>query len=73
MRGCRLKIPEACFECPYPDCINDKRARFTESLFIQISQVDITAHQMRRMTDQKERIKNGMHKKNTGGMLFLPL
>lgn len=27
---CNLKKPEACFNCPYPDCVNEEEAGKTE-------------------------------------------
>lgn len=32
--NCGLNVPRACFECPYPDCINDSTPKKAEKYFL---------------------------------------
>ena len=51
---CRLKKPEACFRCPFPDCIDgNSRQCFDEMLTIMASGVDAEAHSFTRCEYQR--------------------
>lgn len=42
--GCGLSIPEACFSCPFPDCINNDLPQPVENSFIKNETVDNNEH-----------------------------
>lgn len=51
---CKLKKPESCFNCPFPDCIDgNSRQCFDEMLTIMASGVDEEAHRFTRYEYQR--------------------
>lgn len=50
-----MKCNMDCFNCPYPDCINDGRQSFTEKMMLAASCVDSAAHRHMKLEPKEQK------------------